>query len=44
MRIRSIFIAAILLVFAGCKPAEQKSPVRENTVNINIQPAEIIES
>ena len=43
MRIRSISFVIILLIIAGCKPAEQKSLVRDNTVNIRIQPAEIIE-
>lgn len=43
MRVQPIFIAIILLGFAGCKPAEEKSPVRDNNINIRIQPVEIIE-
>lgn len=43
MRTRSICIAIIFLVIAGCKPAEQKKEVRDNTINIRTQPAEIID-
>ena len=34
MKVPPISIATILLILAGCKPAEEKSPVRDNNVNI----------
>lgn len=40
MRIQSISIACILLVFAGCKPAEQKKPVSDSPIEIRVQAVE----
>jgi len=40
MRIRSISFVIILLIIAGCKPAEQKIPVSSNAISVRVQPVE----
>ncbi|MEN8227775.1 MAG: efflux RND transporter periplasmic adaptor subunit [Bacteroidota bacterium] len=42
MRVRSFSIAMILLTLAGCKPAEEKTPVRDSAINIRVQPVEYV--
>ena len=40
MKIRSISFVVILLIIAGCKPAEQKIPVSSNAISVRVQSVE----